>query len=90
MYCDCYDTETGELLDADPRQNLKRVVSEFERELGLNFVIGIEPEMMWMRRGEDGSAEGVTKPYCYHIHQFEELRPVLSTSSTTGSGWGST
>jgi len=34
VYCDCYDTETGELLDADPRQNLKRVVSEFERELG--------------------------------------------------------
>ncbi len=26
VYCDCYDTETGELLDADPRQNLKRVV----------------------------------------------------------------
>ena len=23
VYCDCYDTETGELLDADPRQNLK-------------------------------------------------------------------
>src|SRR5262245_35715603 len=77
VYCDCYDTETGELLDADPRQNLKRVVSEFEAELGLNFVIGIEPEMSWMRRGEDGTAEGVTKPYCYHIHQFEELRPVL-------------
>ena len=78
VYCDCYDTETGELLDADPRQNLKRVVSEFEEELGLNFVIGIEPEMMWMRRGEArGEVEGVTKPYCYHIHQFEELRPVL-------------
>ena len=78
VYCDCYDTETGELLDADPRQNLKRVVSEFEEELGLNFVIGIEPEMMWMRRGEaQGEVEGVTKPYCYHIHQFEELRPVL-------------
>ena len=26
VYCDCYDTETGELFDADPRQNLKRVV----------------------------------------------------------------
>jgi glutamine synthetase len=78
VYCDCYDTETGELLDADPRQNLKRVVSAFESELGLNFVIGIEPEMMWMRRGEsETEAEGVTKPYCYHIHQFEELRPVL-------------
>ena len=24
VYCDCYDTETGELLDADPRQNLKQ------------------------------------------------------------------
>jgi glutamine synthetase len=77
VFCDCYDTETGQLLDADPRQNLKRVVSEFEKELGLNFVIGIEPEMMWMRRNEEGVAEGVTKPYCYHIHMFEELRPVL-------------
>src|ERR671919_714078 len=65
-------------LDADPRQNLKRVVSEFEQELGYSFLIGIEPEMMWLKRGEDGSdPDGVTKPYCYHIHQFEELRPVL-------------
>ncbi len=78
VFCDCYDTETGELLDADPRQNLKRVVAEFEEELGYSFLIGIEPEMMWLKRGEDGSEpEGVTKPYCYHIHQFEELRPVL-------------
>ena len=78
VYCDCYDTETGELLDADPRQNLKRVVAEFEEELGYSFLIGIEPEMMWLKRGEDGAEpEGVTKPYCYHIHQFEELRPVL-------------
>src|SRR3954468_14407716 len=78
VFCDCYDTETGELLDADPRQNLKRVVAEFEEELGLQFLIGIEPEMMWLKKGEDGAPpEGVTKPYCYHIHQFEELRPVL-------------
>jgi glutamine synthetase len=78
VYCDCYDTETGELLDADPRQNLKRVAHEFEQELGLQFLIGIEPEMMWLRRSADGSPpDGVTKPYCYHIHQFEELRPVL-------------
>ena len=78
VLCDCYDTETGELLDADPRQNLKRVVSEFEEELGYSFLIGIEPEMMWLKRPEDGSVPGgVTKPYCYHIHQFEELRPVL-------------
>src|SRR5918992_1655473 len=78
VLCDCYDTETGELLDADPRQNLKRVVQEFEQELGYSFLIGIEPEMMWLKRPDDGGdPDGVTKPYCYHIHQFEELRPVL-------------
>jgi glutamine synthetase len=78
VYCDCYDTETGELMDADPRQNLKRIAHDFEQELGLQFLIGIEPEMMWLKRPLPGQApEGVTKPYCYHIHQFEELRPVL-------------
>src|SRR4029453_13323135 len=33
VFCDCYDTETGELLDADPPPTLKRVVDEFEQEL---------------------------------------------------------
>ena len=35
VFCDCYDTETGDLLEADPRQNLKRIVNEVEAELGL-------------------------------------------------------
>ena len=62
VYCDCYDTETGELLDADPRQNLKRIAHDFEQELGLQFLIGIEPEMMWLRKPEAGEApEGVTQ-----------------------------
>ena len=54
VYCDCYDTETGELLDADCRQNLKRVAHEFEQELGYQFLIGIEPETMWLKQPEDG------------------------------------
>jgi glutamine synthetase len=78
VYCDCYDTETGDLLDADPRQNLKQIAHEFEQELGYQFMIGIEPETMWLKKPEDGKLpEGLTKPYCYHIHQFEELRPIL-------------
>ncbi|HWD64481.1 MAG TPA: glutamine synthetase family protein [Solirubrobacteraceae bacterium] len=78
VFCDCYDTETGELMDADCRQNLKRVAHEFEQELGYHFLIGIEPETMWLKAPKDGELpEGLTKPYCYHIHQFEELRPVL-------------
>src|SRR5881398_2873946 len=39
VFCDCYDTETGELLDADCRQNLKRVADAFEQELGYHFLI---------------------------------------------------
>ena len=56
----------------------RRIAHEFEQELGYQFLIGIEPEMMWLRKPRPGEMpEGVTKPYCYHIHQFEELRPVL-------------
>jgi glutamine synthetase len=89
VFCDCYDTETGERFDADPRQNLKQVVEAFEKELGLNFLIGIEPEMMWLKKPEgDEIPEGVTKPYCYHIHQFEELRPVLMDVVEYGQALG--
>jgi glutamine synthetase len=89
VFCDCYDTETGELMDADPRQNLKRIAHDFETELGYQFLIGIEPEMMWLRKPEPGQApEGVTKPYCYHIHQFEELRPVLMDVVEYGQALG--
>ena len=81
VFCDCYDTETGKLLEADPRQNLKRTVNEVEQELGYTFLCGIEPEMMWMKRPrgsiDPGEAEGITKPWCYHINQFEELRPII-------------
>ena len=57
----------------------------------MSFLIGIEPEMMWLKRPEDGQIpEGVTKPYCYHIHQFEELRPVLLDVSSTGRRSAST
>src|SRR5215211_8136421 len=89
VFCDAYDTESGDLLDADPRQNLKNIAHEFEQELGLQFLIGIEPEMMWLKRPENGEApEGVTKPYCYHIHQFEELRPVLMDVVEYGQALG--
>ncbi len=80
VFCDCYDTETGQLLEADPRQNLKRTANEIEAELGYTFLCGIEPEMMWMKRPAGsgaGAAEGITKPWCYHINQFEELRPII-------------
>ena len=41
--------------------------------------IGTEPEMMWLTRNQDGTptGQGFSKPYCYHIDQFESLRPVF-------------
>src|SRR5919198_749988 len=81
VFCDCYDTETGGLLESDARQNLKRIVNDVEQQLGYTFLCGIEPEMMWLKRpkgsADAGQAEGITKPWCYHISQFEELRPII-------------
>ena len=90
VFCDCYDTETGELLESDPRQNLKRIMNEVEQELGYTFLCGIEPEMMWLKLAEDegGAPEGVTKPWCYHINQFEQLRPVILDVISYGKAMG--
>src|SRR3954454_15267767 len=63
VYCDCYDTETGGLLEADPRQNLKTIVAEVEGELSqllgqkVTFLCGIEPEMMWFGQKPTGGEE---------------------------------
>ena len=39
--------------------------------------MGTEPEMMWLKFDENGKPkDGYSKPYCYHIDQFESLRPV--------------
>jgi glutamine synthetase len=78
VFVDCYDTETGQLLESDPRQNLKRLANRFEAQTGAVPLVGIEPEMSWLKRTDDpNQAEGVTKPWCYHINQFETLRPVI-------------
>ena len=68
----------GAALTSDCRGNLYRQHKEFQDQYGLDMRCGTEPEMMWLKRGEDGAPNGgVTKPNCYHIDQFEELRPVF-------------
>jgi glutamine synthetase len=88
VYCDCWDSETGELFDADCRGNLKRIASEVEADLDGTFLVGIEPEMMWLKTDGNGKLDGVTKPFCYHIAQFEILRPVFLDVITYGKGMG--
>jgi glutamine synthetase len=70
--------DPGTFLTSDSRGNLRRIHAEFQKEhKGLHLRAGTEPEMMWLKRGEDGKPDGgFSNPYCYHIDQFESLRPV--------------
>ena len=84
VYCTCFRNREepenpGAFLTSDCRGNLKRIHAQFQHEHnGLHLRHGCEPEMMWLKKGSDGKPDGgVTKPNCYHIDQFEELRPVF-------------
>ncbi len=68
----------GGFLTADCRGNLRRLHDEFTgKHDGLRLRMGTEPEMMWLKFDENGKPkDGYSKPYCYHIDQFESLRPV--------------
>ncbi|GLW20617.1 glutamine synthetase [Microbispora triticiradicis] len=68
--------EPGAPLTSDCRGNLARMTAGFADRHGLELRIGTEPEMMWLRR-EGAELVGASKPYCYHIDQFEELRDVM-------------
>ena len=70
--------DPGAFLTSDCRGNLRRIHEQFQKDhKGLKLRCGTEPEMMWLKRGEDGKPNGgYSNPYCYHIDQFESLRPV--------------
>ena len=68
----------GAFLTSDGRGNLRRLHDDFQKKHnGLHLRVGTEPEMMWLKKDEDGKpAGGFSEPFCYHIDQFESLRPV--------------
>ena len=82
VFCVCFrnreeDEEPGGFLSSDCRGNLKRHHAEFRAKHKMQLRMGCEPEMMWLKKDEAGNpAGGASKPYCYHIDQFESLRPV--------------
>jgi glutamine synthetase len=83
VFCTCFRNREerqnpGGHLTSDCRGNLRILHEEFKKKHGLHLRHGCEPEMMWLKKGEDGlPAGGYTKPNCYHIDQFEMLRPVF-------------
>lgn len=68
----------GTFLDADCRGNLRRIHEAFQaKHSGLSLRVGCEPEMLWLKPGEGNEPYlGTTKPYAYHIDQFEQLSEV--------------
>jgi glutamine synthetase len=80
----------GGFLTSDCRGNLRRIHEQFKADHGgLHMRHGCEPEMMWLTKGPDGlPAGGVTKPNCYHIDQFESLRPVFMRAIEYGRAMG--
>ncbi len=84
VFCTCFRNREerenpGGHLTSDCRGNLRIIHDEFKKKHdGLHLRIGTEPEMMWLKKGEDGLPDGgFSKPNCYHIDQFESLRPVF-------------
>lgn len=67
-----------EYLDSDARGNLKRIHKQFrEAHQDLHLRVGCEPEMLWLKPGDDHQPYyETTKPYAYHIDQFEQLSDV--------------
>jgi glutamine synthetase len=80
----------GAFLTADCRGNLRRLHHEFsQKHGGLQLRMGTEPEMMWLKYDENGKPkDGYSKPYCYHIDQFESLRPVYMKVIEYGRAMG--
>ncbi len=82
VFCTCFRNREekhnpGGHLDSDCRGNLRIFHDQFKEKFGLELRAGTEPEMMWLKRGADGKPDGgFSNPYCYHIDQFESLRPV--------------
>ncbi|MBD1867614.1 glutamine synthetase [Cyanobacteria bacterium FACHB-471] len=84
VFCTCFrnreePVDAGAYLTSDCRGNLRRIHEQFQQDHnGLHLRHGCEPEMMWLKKGADGLPDGgATKPNCYHIDQFEELRSVF-------------
>ncbi len=70
--------DPGTFLTSDCRGNLRRIHAQFQQAHGYQLRVGMEPEMMWLKKDENGRPNGgYSEPYCYHIDQFESLRPVV-------------
>ncbi len=82
VFCTCFrnrdeDENPGGHLSSDSRGNLRNIAAQFKADHNMEMRCGTEPEMMWLTKDEAGKPTGgYSKPFCYHIDQFESLRDV--------------
>ena len=94
VFCTCFRNREervnpGAHLTSDCRGNLRIIHDEFEIKHKMHLRMGTEPEMMWLKLDENKQLQGgVTKPNCYHIDQFEELRPTFMRVVEYGQAMG--
>ena len=89
VFCFYYDTDSGDLRDLDPRGTLARHEQTFVDEVGVNMMVGIEPELMWLRKKENGELEHTVEPFAfYEIAYLEEWEPILLDLIEYGRGMG--
>ena len=78
VLCFYYDIESGEMLDQDPRGLLAKHEHTFRNTTEAAMFVGIEPEMMWLRKKADGTLEHTTDPLAfYEIAYLEEFEPIM-------------
>jgi len=85
-----HEGNPGGFMEEDARGNLRRVHQQFmDDHGGMHLRHGCEPEMSWLKKGADGMPDGgPTKPYAYHIDQFEVLTPVYMKVNDYGQQMG--
>ena len=83
VYCTLFHmredkSNPGGYMSGDSRGNLRRIHDKFRKDHNdLHMRSGCEPEMMWLKRNEDGTVTGgPTKPLAYHINQCEALNGI--------------
>jgi len=89
VFCFYYHTDSGEMHDMDARGNLARHEEAFRQEAGAHMKVGIEPELMWLRKKEGGELEHTTNPLAfYEIAFLEEWEPILLDMIEYGRAMG--
>jgi glutamine synthetase len=86
------DKESGEPVETDARQLLRRAAAELQESLGVRATSGCEPEMSWFAGPEavDASASRLADNVSpsYHIRHLEDVRRILKKVTEYAAAMG--